>query len=469
MAYPDALVEALAARLDPSALLRGADVTGRSAGSWGPPRTIASELLVRPADPGSVAEVLALCDRFRQPVVTHGGLTGIVDGAWARPGDLVLSLERLNVIEELDPAGRTITVQAGVPLQKIQEAAAEENLMFPLDLGARGSATIGGNAATNAGGNRVIRYGMVRQSILGLEAVLADGSVMSSLNGMLKNNAGYDLKHLFIGSEGTLGVITRLVLRLLPAPRSQSTALVSLPDFAAVGRFLTFADSALGGQLSAFEVMWQAYYDFIVAQSDATPPLDAGQPFYVLLESLGGDPQADAAKLEHALASAFDEGLLLDAVIAKSDQEREALWAIRDDVGTLMNEAPMFMFDVSLPLRHMPDYVGRLESGLRSGWQDARLFVFGHLGDGNLHVAVQAGPEDGSDRERVESLVYTPLRAYSGSISAEHGIGLEKKPWLDVSRSDTEISLMRRLKQSLDPHGILNPGKIFDLDPGTAP
>jgi len=469
MSYPEALLKALESTFDPSSLLRGTDVTERSAGSWGPPRTIASELLVRPPDPEGVARVLALCNRFRQPVVTHGGLTGIVDGAWARPGDLVLSLERLNAIEELDVAGRTMTVQAGVPLQRIQDAAAAEGLLFPLDLGARGSATIGGNAATNAGGNRVIRYGMVRQSILGLEAVLADGSLMSSMNGMLKNNAGYDLKHLFIGSEGTLGVITRLVLRLVPAPRSQSTALVSLPDFESVVRFLADTDAALGGQLSAFEVMWQAYFDFIVAQSESTPPLDAGQPFYVLLESLGGDPEADAARLEHALGTALNQGLLLDAVIAKSEQEREALWAIRDDVGTLMNESPMFMFDVSLPLKHMFDYVGRLESALESGWRDAQLFVFGHLGDGNLHLAIQAGPADGSDREQVESLVYSPLRAYAGSISAEHGIGLEKKPWLDVSRSDTEIALMRRLKQSLDPQGILNPGKIFDPEPGTAP
>ncbi len=467
--YPDGLLNALTARFDQLSVLRGDEVTERSAGSWGPPRKIVSDLLVRPADPAGVADVLAICERYRQPVVTHGGLTGIVDGAWARPGDLVLSLERLNVIEDLDTAGRTMTVQAGVQLQKIQEAAAAEQLMFPLDLGARGSATIGGNAATNAGGNRVIRYGMVRQSILGLEAVLADGSVMSSLNGMLKNNAGYDLKQLFIGSEGTLGVITRLVLRLLPAPRSQSTALVSLPDFDAVARFLNFADGALGGQLSAFEVMWQAYYDFIVTRSKAAPPLDAGQPFYVLLESLGGDPDADTERLETALASALGQGLLLDAVIAKSEQERESLWAIRDDVGTLMNETPMFMFDVSLPLKHMRGYVQQLESGLQADWQDARLFVFGHLGDGNLHVAVQAGPEDGSDRERVEALVYSPLRAYSGSISAEHGIGLEKKPWLDVSRSDTEIALMRRLKHSFDPHGILNPGKIFDPEPGTAP
>ena len=457
-----ALADELTAIVGAAGLLQGEAVTSRSAGVWGPTRTIATDCLVRPATTAELSQVLALCQEHRQPVVTHGGLTGVVDGAWARPGDLVLSLERMAAIEEIDTTGRTLTVQAGAPLEKVQAAAAEHGLMFPLDLGARGSATIGGNAATNAGGNRVIRYGMIRQSILGLEAVLADGTVLSSMNRMIKNNAGFDLKQLFIGSEGTLAVITRLVLRLVPAPRSQSTALVSAADFAAVTRLLSHVDEALGGQLSAFEVMWGDYFDFIAG--DGSPPLPAGRPFYVLLESLGGDAQADAARFEAVLAGALEQGMIDDAVLAASEQQRLSLWAIRDDVASLLELAPMFLFDVSLPIRHMAAYVSELRTALETSWPDGRLFVFGHLGDGNLHLGVQAGPADGAAREAVESLVYEPLAACGGSVSAEHGIGLEKKAYLGISRSAGEIALMRHLKQSLDPHGILNPGKVFDLE-----
>jgi FAD/FMN-containing dehydrogenase len=460
MQAQNSLVAELAAIVGSAGLLEGEAVTSRSAGIWGPVRTIATDRLVRPATTAELSRVLALCHARRQPVVTHGGLTGVVDGAWARPGDLVLSLERMAAIEELDTTGRTLTVQAGAPLEKVQAAAAAQGLMFPLDLGARGSATIGGNAATNAGGNRVIRYGMVRQSILGLEAVLADGRVLSSMNRMLKNNAGFDLKQLFIGSEGTLGVITRLVLRLVPAPRSQSTALVSAPDFAAVTGLLSHVDEALGGQLSAFEVMWGDYFDFIAAGRSS--PLPAGRPYYVLLESLGGDTQADTSRFEAVLADALDAGLIDDAVLAGSEQQRLSLWAIRDDVASLLALKPMFLFDVSLPIRHMAVYIGELRGALTACWPDSRLFVFGHLGDGNLHLGIQAGPADGAAREAVESLVYRPLADFGGSISAEHGIGLEKKAYLGISRTAGEIALMRQLKASLDPHGILNPGKVFD-------
>jgi len=452
----------LRAIVGPNGIVGGEDLRSRSAGVWGRPRTIAAGLLVRPADTGEVAAVLAECNRRCQPVVTHGGLTGTVDGAWAEPHELVLSLERMQAIEELDPDGRTLRVQGGATLQSVQEAAEEAGLMFPLDLGGRGSATLGGNAATNAGGNRVLRYGMVRQSILGLEAVLADGRVLSSLNSLLKNNAGYDLKQLFIGSEGTLGVITRLVLRLLPAPASQQTALLSAPDFASVVRLLGRLDRDLGGQLSAFELLWGNFYDFM-AEPLSTPPLPRGQPFYVLAESLGADPEYDQARFEQVLSDCLDERLGIDAVIAKSEQERRNIWAVRDDVVRLWELEPMFLFDVSLPIRAMQDYVSELEQALRERWPDAVFFVFGHLGDGNLHLSISAGPADGSARPAIEQLVYAPLGPLQGSISGEHGIGLEKKPYLSLCRSPDEIEVMKLLKRSLDPGNILNRGKIFDL------
>ncbi len=459
------LATILIAKLGPEAIMLGDDVHARIAGSWGPPRPIATDLLVRPATTAEVSLVMSICHHRKQKVVVHGGLTGVVDGAWAEAGDLVLSMERLTAVEDVDPVERCLTVQAGASLQKVQDAAAAQDLLFPLDLGARGSATIGGNAATNAGGNRVIRFGMARQLILGLEVVLADGTVLSSMNTMLKNNAGFDLKQLFIGSEGSLGIITRLVLRLVPAPLSQCTALVSSQSFSpGIIEFLGHADGQLGGQLSAFEVMWGDFYDFVTERAGLRPALETGQPFYALIESLGVDQNSDTDRIQTMLKTAIEHGLITDAVIAKSEAERLALWAVRDEVSSLMQLKPMFVFDISLPLRDMQNYVDRLRAKLTDRWPNGRLFVFGHLGDGNLHLGIQAGAPAGDDREQVEEMVYRPLAKLGGSVSAEHGIGLEKKAYLGFCRSAPEIALMKQLKASLDPLGILNPGKIFDPD-----
>jgi FAD/FMN-containing dehydrogenase len=461
-----AINEQLSAALGPKAVLQGADVQSRSAGSWGPPRQLIADLLVRPKDTAGVAAALAICHANHQPVVAHGGLTGLVDGARAQRNDVILSLELMNRIEAIDPVGRTMTVQAGVPLQMVQEHAARHGLMFPLDLGARGSATVGGNAATNAGGNRVIRYGMTRDSILGIEAVLADGTIVSSMNSMIKNNAGYDLKQLFIGSEGTLGVITRLVLRLRQQPASQDTAWVAVESFENVTLLLAHMDRALGGTLSAFEVLWQNFYRLVTTPpAQSVAPLGPNHAFYVLVEALGGDQQRDSERFEAALSSAFEADLIADAVIGKSTSERDAMWGIRDDVVQLLNHKPMFMFDVSLAIKDMETYVAGLQNALAAHWPEHHLYVFGHLGDGNLHLGISAGSDTGEACHDVEALVYQPLQAIGGSVSAEHGIGLEKKSYLHFSRSEAELNLMRQLKRTLDPHGILNPGKIFDAAP----
>ena len=294
---------------------------------------VRAQVLVRPRDTAQVSAILRLCNSRGQAVVTHGGLTGLVFGCAARPEDLILSLEAFTRIENVDVAGRTMRVEAGVTLQRAQEEAERFDLMFPLDLGGRGSATIGGNISTNAGGMRVVRYGMMRSLVLGVEAVLADGTVLGSLNRMLKNNAGYDLKQLFIGSEGTLGVVTRADLRLVPRPRSHGTAFVVCPDFNGVARLLATMDARLGGQLSAFEVMWPEYYEVVTsAPAVNVPILPHGQGIYVLIEALGADPQSDNERLEQALGEAMELGLVSDAVIAKSDLERRAMWAPREDV-----------------------------------------------------------------------------------------------------------------------------------------
>ena len=427
---------------------------------------VRARVLVRPRDTAQVSAVLRLCHARRQPIVTHGGLSGLVYGCAARPEDLIVSLEAMNHIENVDVSGRTMRVEAGVILQKAQEEAERFDLMFPLDLGGRGSATIGGNISTNAGGMRVVRYGMMRNLVLGVEAVLADGTVLGSLNRMLKNNAGYDLKQLFIGSEGTLGIVTRADLRLVPKPRSYGTALVACPDFNAVVRLLAGIDAGLGGQLSAFEVMWPEFYEITT-----TPPalnvavLPHGLGIYVLIESLGADPRSDTERLEAALGAALDAGLVVDAAIAKSDLERRAMWAPREDVFQTRQLGPTHNFDVSMAIGDMPAYLDTLRGALAECVPAARLIVFGHIADGNLHIVVAAGEAHEATFEAVERCVYEPLRSIAGSISAEHGIGLERKAYLEISRSPAEIATMRALKAALDPRGILNPGKVFDVQP----
>lgn len=456
------LTDSLRQLVGDTAVLDAADVATRSAG-YLRPDNLQAAALVRPANTDEVSRVMRWCFDNNIGVVTHGGLTGLVHGADAGPGEIILSLERMRAIEDIDPVQRTATVQAGVVLQALQDAVDPHDLAFPLDLGARGSATLGGNAATNAGGNRVIRYGMTREMVLGIEVVMADGAIVSSLNRLIKNNAGYDLKHLFIGSEGTLGIITRLVLRLRERPTTTNMAFVGIDSFAAVASFLKHIDSALGGTLSAFEVMWQPFYRLVTtAPAKGQPPIAQDYRYYVLVESQGADRELDTQRFNSAMESAFESGLIVDAAISQSDADCQAFWALRDDVEQVMHGGLPVVFDISLPISEMENFADNLRAALPGAIGDHKLWIFGHLGDGNLHVIVQVKPQDYlASRPKIEALVYTPLAAFRGSVSAEHGIGLEKKAYLKVSRSENEIALMRTLKTALDPKGILNPGKVL--------
>ena len=408
--------------------------------------------LVKPNSVEALSGVMACCHAANQRVVIQGGLTGCVEGAVPRPDEVIISLENLNQIETIDPINSTATVQAGVILENIQNAAREEGLIFPLDLGARGSCTIGGNIATNAGGINVLRYGMMRNLVLGLEVVLADGTIVSSMNQMLKNNAGYDIKQMFIGSEGTLGIITRAVIKLFPEPVSSETALVTCDSYEKAVELLSYLKSSLAGTLSAFELMWGEYYDAVTTIGGHHLPVERGQPFYIIVEADGADSDLDRERFQTTMERCFSKGILLDAVICKSESERQSVWRIREDFELIM---PAHLYDISLPIGGMDQYVTALKAALLGKWPEASCHVFGHIADGNLHLFINSNNANELSGE-IDEIVYSLLSDWSGSVSAEHGIGTEKMDWLKRSRSESEYKTMQLLKSSLDPNSLLN-------------
>ncbi|GBD43559.1 putative FAD-linked oxidoreductase [bacterium HR40] len=455
-------IGALERALGVEVVATGDEIPVRNWNDWAGLDPVRPLALVRPRSTEEVAAALRICSEWRLPVVPQGGLTGLAGGARPRADAVALSLERLAGVEDIDPASASMLVRAGTTLQAAQEAAAAADLFLPLDLGARGSCQIGGNLATNAGGNRVIRFGMAREMVLGLEAVTADGTVMSSLNRLIKNNAGFDLRQLFVGSEGTLGVVTRAVLRLQPQPVTRVAAFCGLRDYPAVVELLRRARRGLGGLLSAFEVMWPVFCETMFAEcAHLRRPLSGRHGMYVLLEAQGYDPHRDGSRFEQLLEGMLVDGLLADAALAGSEAEIRRLWEIRDAVAEFRRIfGPHINFDIGLLPQHAGAYVDRLTPLLETQFPGIRAVYFGHLGDGNLHV-VTSVPE-GVSAHAIEALVYRLVSEFGGTISAEHGIGTIKKPWLALVRTPAEIHLMRQLKRTLDPHNILNPGKVID-------
>ncbi len=415
--------------------------------------------VLKPRSTEEVATALGICNAHSMPVVPQGGRTGLTGGATPVRDALLISLEHMNAIESIDPVSQVMVVEAGATLQSIQEAADTAGFMFPLDIGSRGSCQIGGNLSTNAGGNRVLRYGMARDMVLGVEAVLADGSVISAMNQMMKNNAGYDLKQMFIGSEGTLGIITRAVLKLVAKPNSHAIALTSHLDYPQLEHFLSLTRARLGGSLSAFEVMWPDFYAQGVNRLAGAAPLPPGAGPYALIEVSASDMGAEA-QLAALLEAGMERGLMTDAVLAQSIQQSQAIWAIRDTSGELSSALkPIGNFDVSLATSGINSFVETCRERLETRWPGLNCYFFGHVVDGNVHL--MAGGFAADQTAAVEEAVYDCVRDYAGSISAEHGIGLQKREHLHYSRTAAEVALMRQMKANFDPKGILNPGKVF--------
>ena len=420
-----------------------------------------AKALASPKETDEVARLLRACHAASQPVTVLGGGTGLVGGTVTASEEIVVSLRRMDRIERIDSVNRTAVVGAGVTLQALQEAARDAGLSFGVDFGSRGSATIGGAIATNAGGNRVLRYGMMRDQVLGLEAVLADGTVVDAMRELIKDNGGYDVKQAFIGSEGTLGIVTRAVLRLRPAASSRDTALLRVGSFRQVLSLLALLERQLAGQLSAFEVMWESFFDAVQEKGRKPFPDRTPGAFHVLVESEGSHPEADAEAFLVAMQLGSEQGVIENAVIARSEADRAALWAMRDDIGAIFRLGDHIDFDVSIPKRHMEAYCTTVLDALKALSCDLRVYLFGHIADDNLHLIVSGSTILSHQlRGEVQKAVYRGVNAYAGSISAEHGIGLDKLPYMSMGRTTEELHLMKLMKQALDPTGILNPGKV---------
>ena len=427
--------------------------------------------VVRPASTAEVAAVVQACAERGAGLVAQGGNTGLVGGSVpdASGTQVLISLARMNRVRAIDAANLTLIAEAGCVLQAVQQAAAAQGLLFPLSLAAEGSCTIGGNLATNAGGTQVLRYGNARELCLGLEVVNAAGEVWHGLSGLRKDNTGYDLRDLFIGSEGTLGIITAATLKLYPQPAARSTALAALPSLAAAIGLLQLAQSRLGASLTGFEVMSAYSLDLVRTHfpqlMQALPPV----PWTVLLEQSDSESEDHARGLfEALLEAALERGFISDAAVASSRQQSRAMWHLRESIPMAQSlEGLNIKHDIALPISEIPRFVAATDAALRRAFPGVRLVNFGHLGDGNLHYNVQA-PAGGDaaaflrDFEpAVNAIVYDAVDAHAGSISAEHGIGTLKRDELARRKSPVALQMMRAIKHALDPLNLMNPGRVL--------
>ena len=430
---------------------------------WKTDIPLEAKAVIFPSSTEEVSEIMKYCYSIKQEVIVHGGLTNLVGGTETESNQLVISLDKMNLIEEVDPQSKTITAQAGTILENMIDAAKEKNLLLPMSFGAKGSAHIGGVVSTNAGGLRVFRYGMTRQMVLGLEAVLPDGTIISSLKKIIKDNSGYDLKQLFIGSEGTLGIVTKVILRLSEAPTSRSSAIVGIDSYEQVIDLLKYLEKKLAGTLSGFELMWKNTYAAMTGdQSHLTAPISTEYNYYVFVESLGSQPKQDYERLENLIGNSLEMELIQDGVMMQSERELNSIWQIREDVSILAAQANFDQhFDISIPIPLIGELVDQAVKELNKLPFVERIFTFGHVADGNIHFIIGKKENNPKIIEAINQVIYRPLKEVGGSVSAEHGIGIHKKAYLATSRSKDEIDMMKTLKLTFDPLNILNPGRIF--------
>jgi FAD/FMN-containing dehydrogenase len=425
-------------------------------------------LVLRPGSVAEVAAILKLANETSTAIVPQGGNTGLVGGQTPLHGEIVLSLNRLDRIREVDPTSNTMTCEAGVTLQRAREAAAAADRLYPQLLPSEGSCTIGGNLATNAGGTTALAHGVARAHVLGVEVVLADGRVLHDLNKLKKNNTGYDLKNLFIGAEGTLGVITAAVLRLAPRPRSIETAFVALPSPQAALALLTIASDAAGPGVTSYELLPRTAVEIVLRHAPGCrDPLAAPHPWYVLIELSSQSKSGLRDVLEDVLAQGLQNGLVADAAIAESLEQAKAFWRIREMLAEAQRHAGgSIKHDISVPIAAVPAFLADADAAVTALIPGARPFPFGHLGDGNIHYNVLQPV--GADKteflkrwDEVNAAVFAVVKTYDGSISAEHGVGVLKRDLLPSVKDPVALDLMRSLKRMLDPKGILNPGKVL--------
>ena len=468
---PAALLPTLRAIVGGTHVLTDGDLTGYEL-DWRKRERGKALAVVRPASTAQVAAVVKACAAAGVSIVPQGGNTGMVVGSTpdATGTQVVLSLTRMNAVRALDGGNLTITVEAGCVLQSLQDVCEKAGFLFPLSLASEGSCTIGGNLGTNAGGTQVVRYGNTRELCLGLEVVTAQGEVWSGLTGLRKDNTGYDLRHLFIGSEGTLGVITAATMKLYPLPKSQLTALAAVPSLEAAVQLLGLAHQHLSAGLTGFEVMGQFALKLVVKHfPQQRVPFYENSPYCVVLENSDNESDEHArGQFERLLEAAMEAGCVTDAVVAESMAQARALWHIRESIPLAQaQEGLNIKHDISIAVSRIPEFVAQADAALAQAFPGIRLVNYGHLGDGNLHYNVQA-PE-GQDAEKflreqegpVNGVVYALVDAYNGSISAEHGIGSLKREKLEKHKSPVALGLMRSIKTALDPQNTFNPGRML--------
>jgi len=457
------LIDKLIALLGVENIIYGKDLDQKYHHVWKMDEPLKALALVMPKSTKQVSQIMKICFKNDQEVIIHGGLTNLVGGTESKKHQLVISLEKMNKIEEIDQKSRTVTVQSGVILENLINSVSDKDLLLPLNFGAKGSAHIGGAISTNAGGLRVLKYGMVRQMILGLEVVLPDGKVISSLKKIIKDNSGYDLKQLFIGSEGTLGIVTKAVLKLIEAPSTRHSAILGTNNYENVINLLKTLEKGLGGILSAFELMWGNTYRTMIEKSTSLiSPINQDYDYYVFVETLGSNKEKDYSLLENLIEKALEDNIILDGSLAGTDKELNNLWQIREDVSILDSNANYAQhFDISIPIPLIGNLVDSITKNLKKLSFVQNIYTWGHVADGNIHFIV--GKENNSLDiiKKVNDIVYKPLKENNGSISAEHGIGLDKKNYLIRSRSKPEIELMKQIKHLFDSKNILNPGRII--------